>query len=90
MKGFIEVTRARDGVNVLLNISKIRIVAPSASGCSISFSLDNPVHISQIEIKPIPLGSRTTYEANVKPTATIFETTTSYQDVLALIEQANR
>jgi hypothetical protein len=88
MKGFIEVTRARDGVNVLLNISKIRIVAPSASGCSIS--LDNPVHISQIEIKPIPLGSRTTYEANVKPTATIFETTTSYQDVLALIEQANR
>lgn len=81
MKGFIKVPRSVDGVEVIINIDKIRIVAPSDNGgCCIS--LDQPLFITQIKFD-IHEGVATLKHEHI-----LFESPTSFQDVLSLIEQA--
>lgn len=80
MKNFIKVPRQNDGVEVLININKIRVVAPSEWGCSIS--LDQPLIIKEIDFN-IHTGV-----VELKHEPILFETTSSLQQIVEQIVAA--
>lgn len=83
MKNFIELPRQVDGVKILLNVHKIRVVAPADFGCEIS--LDDTLKITGVKLQSV---NKDSYIGNFEFEHILFKTTTSYHDVLALIELA--